>query len=69
MQAPQRSEHLFIVRVWQEPSHAAPAPWRGSVEHVAPGGGPKAYFVSLEELNRFLLERLGLGDPEPPAGA
>jgi hypothetical protein len=46
-------QHLFVVRLWQEPSHAAPpGQWRGSVEHVP--SRERIYFVALVELDRFI---------------
>jgi hypothetical protein len=60
-----RPEHLFVVRVWQEPSVAAPpGQWRGSVEHVP--SGQRTYFVSLHELNEFMLRQLDLAALDSP---
>jgi hypothetical protein len=57
-----RTEHLFIVRVWQEPSQSAPAHWRGSVEHVP--SGQRVYFESLNDLTDFIALRLNGGAQE-----
>ena len=51
-----RVEHLFIVRMWQEPSQAVTAHWRGYVEHVS--SGQRLYFTSLTDLNDFIGQRL-----------
>ena len=51
-----RAEHLFIVRMWQEPSPAVAAHWRGYVEHVS--SGQRLYFTSLTDLNDFISQRL-----------
>ena len=51
-----RAEHLFIVRVWQEPSQAAPAHWRGSIEHVP--SAQRLYFESLDDLTDFIALRV-----------
>ena len=51
-----RAEHLFIVRMWQEPSQALAARWRGYVEHVP--SGQRLYFTSLTDLNDFIGQRL-----------
>jgi len=53
----QRTEHLFIVRVWFE--HALPggvAQWRGSVEHVATK--QRFYFANFAALNDFMTLRV-----------
>jgi hypothetical protein len=60
-----RPEHLFVVRLWQEPSRAAPpGQWRGSAEHVS--SGQRDYFVTLEELNQFILAQLQIAALESP---
>ena len=51
-----RAEHLFIVRMWQEPSQAVTVRWRGYVEHVP--SGQRLYFTSLTDLNDFIGQRL-----------
>jgi hypothetical protein len=51
-----RLEHLFIIRVWQEPEQIKTAEWRGSVEHVP--SGQRLYFVSFNDLNDFIRLRL-----------
>ena len=50
-----RTQHLFVVRVWQESGDIAPGPWRGSVEHVR--SGQRLYFVSLTDLADFITWR------------
>lgn len=64
--AAERSEHLFVVRVWQEPEQVKSGEWRGSIEHV--GSGQRLYFVSLDDLNDFIALRLNLRSPRgvPP---
>jgi len=47
-----RPQHLFIVRVWYEPTAQGLSPWRGSVEHIP--SGHKLYFTSLGDLNDFI---------------
>ena len=47
-----RPEHLFIVRMWQEPSRRTSDRWRGSAEHVP--SGRRVYFVSLSDLSAFI---------------
>ena len=47
--------HLFIVRIWQQTEGTNPE-WRGSVEHVP--SGQRIYFLSLKDLNDFILEQL-----------
>jgi hypothetical protein len=52
-----RLQHLFVVRMWQEPSEVAPpGQWRGSVEHVP--SGERLYFASIEDLNTFILGQM-----------
>lgn len=53
----ERTEHLFIVRVWQEPTQTAPAHWRGSIEHIP--SAQRVYFESLQDLADFIAMRLG----------
>ncbi len=52
----ERTEHLFIVRVWQEPTQTAPAHWRGSIEHVP--SAQRVYFESLQDLSDFIALRV-----------
>jgi hypothetical protein len=53
-----RQQHLFIVRLWHEPSQiAAPGQWRGSVEHAE--SGQRRYFIALGDLAEFVASRLG----------
>jgi hypothetical protein len=49
-------QHLFIVRIWSESSHAAASQWRGSVEHVP--SRQQLYFANLSDLNDFITLRL-----------
>jgi hypothetical protein len=53
----ERSQHLFLVHIWQEPGEEAASGWRGSVEHVP--SRQRMYFKSLRDLNDFILLRLG----------
>ncbi len=54
----ERHEHLFIVRVWQEPAQVRSGSWRGSIEHVP--SGQRLYFVSLVDMDDFIRLRLAL---------
>ena len=57
-----RPQHLFVVRLWQEPSRAAPpGQWRGSVEHVP--SGERLHFAALGDLTGFISRQI------QPAGA
>jgi hypothetical protein len=63
-----RQQHLFIVRLWHEPSQiAAPGQWRGSVEHTS--SGQRRYFIALGDLADFVADQLGDAqhDGEPAA--
>lgn len=60
---PERPEHLFIVRIWQEPTYLKSGEWRGSIEHIP--SGQRLYFVSFSDLNDFI--RLRLSQPSLPA--
>jgi hypothetical protein len=57
-----RSQHLFIVRMWQEPGNRNPDQWRGSVEHVP--SAQRLYFASLGDLNDFITLRLNSKPPD-----
>jgi hypothetical protein len=60
-----RPQHLFVVRLWQEPSRAAPpGQWRGSVEHVP--SGERIYFCALADLAGFIARQM---DGQPVATA
>ncbi len=59
---PQRLEHLFIVRIWQEASPARNGPWRGSVEHVP--SSQRFYFASLDDLADFIALRVSSNPQE-----
>jgi hypothetical protein len=48
----ERSEHLFLVRMWLEPGQVKPAKWRGAVEHVP--SGQRFNFISLRDLTDFI---------------
>ncbi len=61
--ASERSEHLFIVRVWQEPAQIQAGTWRGSIEHVS--SGQRLYFTSFNDLNDFIRWRLVRTEQEP----
>lgn len=52
----ERLDHLFIVRIWQEPEQVKSGGWRGSAEHIP--SGQRMYFVSLNDLNDFIQLRL-----------
>ncbi len=53
------SEHLFVVRIWQEPGQRnAASIWRGSVQHVT--SGQRLYFASLRDMNDFITLKTGL---------
>ena len=55
-----RSQHLFVVRMWQEPSRAAPpGQWRGSVEHVPTG--QRICFAALGDLTGFIDQQIDAG--------
>ena len=49
--------HLFVIRLWYEPSRSSKGQWRGSVEHVP--SGQRMYFVSLHDLVDFIVLRSG----------
>ncbi len=51
-----RIQHLFIVRMWQEPGNPQVEQWRGSVEHVP--SAQRLYFASLGDMNDFITLRL-----------
>jgi hypothetical protein len=52
----ERSEHLFLVRLWLEPGQAGPLIWRGTVEHAP--SGQRFHFISLRDLTDFIALRL-----------
>jgi hypothetical protein len=61
MAALRRREHVFLVRLWLEPSSAHGASgWRGSAHHSA--SGRRFYFSSLAQLKRYLHDELGIVD-------
>lgn len=51
-----RSENLFVVRVWREPSQLAASAWRGSLQHV--NSMRSAYFSDVDSLPALIAERL-----------
>ena len=62
-----RTEHLFVIRMWQEPGAAELSGqpfqsmpndpgWRGSVQHIR--SGERVYFTHLPDLNEFVLSQL-----------
>jgi hypothetical protein len=53
----ERLRHLFLVRIWQEPSSGTSTEWRGLVEHVP--SQQRMYFKSLRDLDDFILLRIG----------
>jgi hypothetical protein len=63
----ERLQHLFIVRIWQEPSATAPpGQWRGSAEHIP--SGQRFYFSSIEELDNGILEQMNRAAMAPTTG-
>lgn len=48
----QRSQHVFVVRLWQETDANAPPQWRGVVNHVS--FQQQLYFTSLADLMDFI---------------
>ncbi len=60
-EASERSQHLFLVRIWYEPSQATSNSWRGSVEHVP--SRQQMYFTSLRDLDDFIRLRIGVVAP------
>jgi hypothetical protein len=63
-----RTEHLFIVRIWQETGQPAGAAWRGQVEHAP--SRRRMYFSNLRDLDDFIA--MVTGRPEsfsPPEDA
>lgn len=57
--SPGREEHLFVVRLWREPSRVSAPTWRGFVEHAL--SSRRFYFTSFADLNDFI--RLWLDAP------
>lgn len=54
---PHHQKHLFVVRMWQEPSATEPpGQWRGSVQHVP--SGERAYFLHLTDMAEFMRSQL-----------
>jgi hypothetical protein len=60
----EHEQHLFIVRVWREPSSRDDA-WRGSAKHVS--SGQIIVSADLNELTDFIRVRLA-SEPSPSAG-
>lgn len=57
-----RTEWVYVVRIWLEPSSTGPPALRGSVRDVA--GGPSLYFASARDLADYIALR-GAPGPEP----
>ncbi len=59
MDADHRFDHLFVIKMWQEPGATeatGEAAWRGSVQHVR--SGERIYFRQLADLNEFIRGQL-----------
>ena len=54
--AQEQTQHLFIVRIWNELQQPVAGQWRGSVEHVP--SRQQLYFAALSDLNDFITLRL-----------
>jgi hypothetical protein len=54
--AQEQTQHLFIVRIWNESQQPVAGQWRGSVEHVP--SRQQLYFAALSDLNDFITLRL-----------
>ena len=53
----QRVQHVFIVRIWQEPAAVGESsPWRGSIEHIPEAA--RSYFSQLPDLQQFIVRWL-----------
>jgi hypothetical protein len=58
-----REDHLFVLRVWREPSSSSPD-WRATIEHIA--SGKRLSSTDLKDVDDFI--RLSLADaPGRPA--
>jgi len=55
-----RQSGSFIVRIWWEQGNASPEQrhWRGWIQHVR--GGKHLYFTTLDDLNAFIEQELGI---------
>jgi hypothetical protein len=51
-----RSENLFVVRVWREPSQPAASPWRGSIQHIQ--SMQRVYFSDVGSIASLIADRL-----------
>ena len=58
MAGDERVEHLFLIRVWREPTRLQASDWRGSAQHVT--SGDTLYFSRLPDLDLFIAHRLEL---------
>ncbi len=58
------TEHLFIVRIWQEGGQAAGMTWRGQVEHAP--SRRRMYFSNLRDLDDFIALHVGRSEPHHP---
>jgi hypothetical protein len=59
-----RSERVFLVRLWREGDSGATRAWRGSVHDVSLG--PKRYITAAQEIAEFVTLRLAATE-EPDA--
>jgi hypothetical protein len=62
----EREHHLFLVRIWREPS-ASDNTWRGSANHVP--SGRSIVSADLDEITDFIRVRLAAGVDPAAAGA
>jgi hypothetical protein len=51
-----RTEDLFVIRIWREPSRTGAKSWRGCSDHV--GSGQRFFFSNFEDLSDFIRLRL-----------
>lgn len=58
--------HIYIVRVWTEPSPSGPGAWRASVLDTS--SQERRYFSTPQDLARFLQEVEGIRSREDPPG-
>lgn len=59
-----RTERVFLVRLWREADSAASCAWRGSVHDVSLGS--KRYITAPQEIAEFVSLRLAAS--EEPGG-
>ncbi|MEZ4731687.1 MAG: hypothetical protein R3E79_31600 [Caldilineaceae bacterium] len=61
----QRTQHLFLVRMWQETDAVTAVPqWRGSVKHVL--SEQSHYFARLPDLLTFIATITASSDTSDP---